>query len=136
MTGALELLAGGSLMGRTLPDRVEHRATMQSVIIAAALNDDWLAMGRPHGQALEATERMLALNNGCDRALKHYGVVDPCTHPEALGYTGVIGPLGDNGRKLYEIDLCCTVGKQHNWRSYFYNPSVVARMRPYVGLGE
>ena len=77
---------------------------------------------------------MLALNNGCDRALKHYGVVDPCTRPEALGYTGAMGPLGENGRKLYEIDLCCTVGKQHNWRSYFYTPSVVARIRPYAGL--
>ena len=135
-TGALELLAGGSLMGRALADRVEHRAPMHSILIAAAMNDDWLAMGRPHGQALEATDRMLALNNGCDRALKHYAIIDPCTRPEALGYTGVIGPLGENGRKLYEIDLCCTVGKQHNWRSYFYNPGVVARMRPYVGLDD
>ncbi len=79
---------------------------------------------------------MLALNNGCDRALKHYGAIDPCYRPEALGYTGAVGPLGENGKKLFEIDMCCAVGKEHNWRSYFYNPNVVARMWPYVGLGQ
>jgi hypothetical protein len=83
-----------------------------------------------------AVDRMLSLNNTCDRALKRYGVIDPCNRPEALGYTGAIGPLGENRRKLREIDMCCAVGKAHDWERYFYNPSIVARMRPYVGLGD
>ncbi len=136
VTGALQLLGGGDLFGRVLPEPVLPRAPMQAVLIAAAVSNNWLAMGRPHGQALVVVDRMLALNNGCDRALKRYGVVDPCNHPQALGYTGATGPLGENGRKLTEVDLCCAVGKQHYWGNYMYSPSIVARMRPYVGLAD
>jgi hypothetical protein len=134
VTGALHVLAGGSLFGHMLEKPAPHRP-MQVVLVAAAVNNDWLAIGRPHGRALESVDRMLALNNGCDRALKHYGAIDPCNRPEALGYTGALGPFSDdNGQKLREVEMCCAVGKEHNWRSYFYNPSIVARMRPYVGL--
>ena len=48
-------------------------APMQAILIAAAVNNNWLAMGRPHGQALVVVDQMLALNNGCDRAPKRYG---------------------------------------------------------------
>ncbi len=136
VTGALHLLGGGELMGRVLPEPVQHRAPMQAILIAAAVPNSWLAIGHPHGEALVAVDRMLALNNGCDRALKRYGVVDPCSRPEALGYTGAVGPLGDNGYKLQQVDLCCAVGKQHYWGNYMYSPGIVARMRPYVGLAD
>src|SRR5262249_13020682 len=136
VTGSLHVLGGGALMGRALPEPAEPRAPMQAVLIAAAVNNNWLAIGRPHGEALFAVDRMLALNNGCDRALKHYAAIDPCGRPEALGYTGAVGPLGDNGRKLREYNMCCVVGKQHDWENYFYNPGVVAKMRPYVGLAD
>ncbi|HEY2882789.1 MAG TPA: hypothetical protein VGJ15_10155 [Pirellulales bacterium] len=134
VTGALHLLGGGMLCGRALPQPIEPRAPMQAVLLAAAVNNNWLAVGRPHGQALFAVDRMLALNNGCDRALKHYRALDPCTKPEALGYTGAVGPLGPNRDKLRQTNLCCVIGKEHNWENYFYTPSVVARMRSYLGL--
>jgi hypothetical protein len=38
--------------------------------------------------------------------------------------------------KLRQVDLCCAVGKEHYWGAYFYNPSIVARMRPYLGLTD
>ena len=136
VTGALHLLGGGALMGRMLPEPVRHRAPMQAVLIAGAVTNCWLAIGHPHDQALAAVEGMLALNNGCDRALKRFGAIDPCSHPQALGYTGATGPLGDNGRKLQQVDLCCAVGKQHYWGNYMYSPSIVARIRPYVGLAD
>jgi hypothetical protein len=136
VTGALQLLGGGDLMGRLLPEPVQHRASMQTILIAAAENNTWLAIGHPHGEALSVVDRMLAFNNGCDRALKRYSVVDPCSRPQALGYTGAVGPLGENGRKLREVDMCCAVGKQHYWGSYMYSPRIVAQMRPYVGLAD
>jgi hypothetical protein len=136
VTGALQLIGGGPLMGRVLPEKVEKRAPMQAVLIAAAVNNDWLAIGRPHGEALNAVDGMLALNNYCDRALKHYSVIDPCSRPSALGYTGAYGPLGDNAAKLEQHNMCCAVGKEHEWRNYWYNPSIVAMIRPFVGLGE
>ena len=136
VTGALHLLGGGTLMGRVLPEPVQRRASMQAVLIAGAVANCWLAIGHPHDQALAAIDGMLALNNGCDRALKHFGATDACSHPEALGYTGAVGPLGENGRKLRELNLCCEVGKQHYWGNYMYSPGIVARIRPYVGLAD
>lgn len=134
--GALHLLGGGTLAGHALPQPLVARAPIQAVPICAAVNSDALAIGRSNGQALPAVSRMLALNNGCDRALKHYAAVDPCNRPQALGYTGAVGPLGDNASKLRQVDLCCAVGKEHYWGAYFYNPSIVARMRPYLGLAD
>ena len=122
-------------MGRVLPEPVRHRASMQAVLIAGAVANCWLAIGHPHDQALAAVDGMLALNNGCDRALKHFGATDACSHPEALGYTGAVGPLGENGRKLRELNLCCEVGKQHYWGNYMYSPSIVAQDPAVCGAG-
>ncbi len=136
VTGALHLLAGGALTGRALPEPRQPRAPMEAVLLAAAVDNDWLAIGRPHGEALDAVDEMLALNNHCDRALKRYGKIDPCNHRVALGLTGAVGPLGDNGGKLRQVDICCIVGKSHDWENFFYTPSLVRRIRPYVGLAE
>jgi hypothetical protein len=136
VTGALHVLGGGNICGWSLSHPVKRLAPLQAVLVAPAVNNDWLAMGHAHGQALPVVDRMLSLNNYCDRALKRYAVIDPCNKPQALGYTGAVGPLGENGYKLSQYNMCCAVGKKHYWGSYFYNPSVVAMIRPYVGLGE
>jgi hypothetical protein len=136
VTGTLHLLGGGELCGWMITKPVKRLAPINTVLVAPAVNNDWLAIGHTHGEALSAVTRMLSLNNFCDRALKHYGVIDPCSHPEALGYTGAVGPLGDNANKLRELNMCCAVGKQHYWGGYFYNPSIVAMIRPYIGLGD
>jgi len=136
VTGALHVLGGGTLAGHALPQPIVPRAPIQAVPICAAVDSDALAIGRSNGQALPAVSRMLALNNGCDRALKHFPAVDPCRRPQALGYTGSVGPLGENASKLHEVDVCCAVGKEHYWGAYFFNQSIVARMRPYLGLAD
>ncbi len=130
-TGALHLLGDGVLTGRSLPEPAKERDSLQAVLLAAAVDNDWLAMGRPHGEALDAADEMLAFNNHCDMALKRYPKIN-CT--QALGYTGAYGPLGDNGSKLRQLDVCCTIGKSHGWESYFFTPSLVWQMRPYAGL--
>jgi hypothetical protein len=130
-TGALQLLGGGPLAGRTLPEPIEKRAPMEAVLLAAALPSSSLAIGRQNGEALDAVDKMLAMNNHCDMALKRYPKVE-CT--SALGYTGAFGPLGENGAKLYQTDVCCAIGKSHGWESYFYSPNLVWQMRPYLGL--
>lgn len=131
VSGSLHLLGGGNLMGRSLPKPAEKRAPMKAVLLAAAFDSDWLAIGRPHSEALSAVDRMLAMNNHCDRALKRYPKLF-CT--SALGYTGAYGPLGDDGSKLFQGDNCCLIGKSHDWESYFYTPNLVWQMRPYLGL--
>jgi hypothetical protein len=73
------------------------------------------------------------LNNGCDSALKHYSLMDRCTHASALGYVG----LATDDPKIEQYDVCCTVGTEHNWANYFLcSDSLVAQMRPYLFLAE
>src|SRR5690606_12858955 len=58
-TGALQLLGGGPLAGRTLPEKVQQRSSMRAVLLAAAMPSSALAIGRQHGEALEAVDAML-----------------------------------------------------------------------------
>jgi hypothetical protein len=83
------------------------------------------------------TERMLLVDNGCDRALERYHwLYGLRSCAEALGYTGVVGAgqLGAARSKIAQFDACCYVGPEHNWANYFAQPSVVARMASYVLL--
>jgi hypothetical protein len=133
VTGALHLLGGGQLIGLTLPiDPKAPRQTIRAVLLAAAEDCDWLSPGRPNGQTISRVDKMLLLNNGCDSVLKKYPHLEPCSKADALGYVGLCGPF--DGSKVDQRDVCCVVGKQHEWSRYFYNPSLVAEMLPYLFL--
>ncbi|HEV3418633.1 MAG TPA: hypothetical protein VG056_17570 [Pirellulales bacterium] len=132
-TGALHLLGGGQLLGLTLPvdSKAPHR-TVRAVLLAAAEDCDWLSPGHPNGEAVPFADRMLLLNNGCDSALKLYPHLERCSSAEALGYVGVCGPV--DTQKIEQLDVCCTIGKQHEWSRYFYNDSLITDMLPILFL--
>ncbi len=135
VTGALHLLGGGQLIGLSLPMDVNApRQTIRAVLLAAAEDCDWLSPGRPNGEAIPRVEEMLLLNNGCDSVLKRYPHLDPCSRADALGYVGICGPFDSS--KVEQLDVCCVVGKQHEWSRYFYTPSLVADMLPYLFLAS
>ncbi|HEV2972884.1 MAG TPA: hypothetical protein VGY55_23150 [Pirellulales bacterium] len=132
-TGALHLLGGGQLLGLTVPAdaKAPHR-TVRAVLLAAAEDCDWISPGHPNGEAVPFADRMLLLNNGCDSALKLYPHLERCSSAEALGYVGVCGPF--DTQKIEQLDVCCTIGKQHEWSRYFYNDSLVIDMLPFLFL--
>jgi hypothetical protein len=130
-TGALHLLAGGTLNGFSLPPAQATRTPLGAVLVAAALHNDWLAPGQYHGRALEVVDAMLLVNNGCDAALKRYRFVDECLDAEALGYTGLAG-RSPMYQKVWQVDACCDLGKAHNWEMYLGSPRYTALMRQYV----
>jgi hypothetical protein len=105
------------------------------VLIAAALDDQWLLPGRNHGLALSQVEEMLLINNGCDAALKRYHLLY-CRRggPEALGYVGLVGGdlPGNDLAKIAQVDACCIIGKRHDWLRYFQSSGLVERMQSYV----
>ena len=138
VTGAMHLLGGGQLCGKQLADEASQQAggsavrpTIRAALLAAAENSDWLEPGAPNGQAIPRADQMLLLNNGCDSALRLYPHLDRCDRADALGYVGL---WGDSGEKVQQFDVCCMVGKRHEALSYFYNDSLIARMRPYMFL--
>lgn len=128
VTGALHLLGGGRLGGAALQQRVHaERLPVRVVLMASALDDDWLLPSRYHGRALSQVDRMLLLNNDCDRAMRWYRLTDRCRRPEALGFRGLagFGRLGAARAKIQQRDVCCEVGRQHDFLHYVHHAGLM-----------
>lgn len=67
-TGALHLLGGGELAGRSLPYAEPRRARV--ALLAAAVHNYWLQPGACHEYALSQMDRLLLQYNSCDPVLK------------------------------------------------------------------
>jgi hypothetical protein len=136
VTGALHLLGGGAINGERLEERLHtNRQPMQTVLLAAALDSDWLLSGHCHGRALSQVASMLLVNNGCDALLKRYHLIYADRgHEQALGYVGLGTswlPVWD-AQKISQTDACCQVGRRHALYLYLASSNLVARMRSYL----
>lgn len=130
VTGALQLTAGGSLAGLTLPGRGNPtRTPARVVLMSPALHNYWLEPGAYHGQALALVERMLIYYNSCDKVLKYYRFLDRCARAEALGSTGL---YFNASVPIDQQDVCCTIGSQHSSRPYFCSTVLMRRASRYV----
>ncbi len=133
VTGALHLLGGGEICGHVLERVHPERSPMQVALLAAAVDNTWLAPGHSHGQAMSQTASLLLVNNRCDMLLKRYHMIygrRSCR--EALGYTGLwCGCLSaDEWCKIAQIDACCDVGRRHMFSRYIESSCLMARIRP------
>jgi len=139
VTGAMHLLGGGELCGMRLAGGAAglpsadtaSRRVVRGVLLAAAEDSRWLDAGAPNGQAIPLADHLLLLNNGCDRALRLYPHLYRCDRADALGYVGF---RGDGDDKVEQMNVCCLVGKRHDWAKYFDNPALIAQMRPNLFL--
>jgi pimeloyl-ACP methyl ester carboxylesterase len=133
ITGALHVLGGGRLGGyRPLALTHKDREKMRGVLVASALDNDWLLEGRFHGRAMKQVDRILLVNNSCDAVLKRYHwIYDRRACQQALGYTGLAGGrlMGDTRGKIIQIDACCQIGRDHMLAAYLCAPGLLARMR-------
>ena len=129
VTGALHILGGGTLNGRTLTERLNpNRAPVNAVLLVAALHADWLAPGRYHGRALSQVDHMLLLNSRLDRAMQHYHFVTKRGKPQALGLRGPTCIDADGAGKITERDLGRYVGSNHNLFCYVSAPGVTSQL--------
>ena len=92
------------------------RAPMRAVVIAAAVNSDWILPGSRHGEALALVDRMLVVYNSCDPVLKRYRLIADSRSATALGYTGLVcsDRLGEAAERIEQIDAAPWVGKTHD----------------------
>jgi pimeloyl-ACP methyl ester carboxylesterase len=138
ITGALHMLAGGQVAGRSLPaeaegdtdaeaagvsnteTKKEARPLFQVVLVAAALDDNWLLPGRRNGLALSQVDKMLVTRNRADSILKWYPLIHGPRGNEALGYVGPrsCGRLYSCNGMIDILDVHCSVGKEHSWACY------------------
>lgn len=134
VTSALHLMGGGKLFGRKLQDNYRRPFPYRVVLMAAAVNNNWLLPGHAHGRALEQTEKMLSLYNSHDEALRLYRFVSRHSHPAALGYTGICGhcQLHEYAARFEQINVACAVGSEHDWRRYVHSRMVMDQTRSVV----
>lgn len=131
-TGTMHLLAGGALHGYGLAGYNPERHLSRGIFTAAAIHNNWLLPGAPHGRALDQAESILFINNSCDPALRRYRFIDR-SRPEAIGYCGA---LVDAGRrhKVKQIDACGSVGKTHDANIFMRAGALIGSMRMFLPM--
>ncbi|MBN2473463.1 MAG: hypothetical protein JXB62_02555 [Pirellulales bacterium] len=139
ITGTLHLLAGGHVAGRSLAQPAGEDANAdgrqprrRAVLLAAALDADWLLPGHRNGLALSQVQRMLVTRNHSDPVLKWYPLMYRRGGPPALGYAGPAGcPSGED---LDLLNLSCSVGRAHDFGRYMVSSSLRGRLAWYTFL--
>jgi hypothetical protein len=134
-TGALHIVAGGSLDGFSLGPAKAPRTPVRTAFAAAALHNHWLDEGQYHGRALEIVDSMLLINNSCDMALKRYRFLDRSRTAEALGFTGPAG-WSQHYAKIRIVDACRDLGKAHDWDRYLRSGRYTALQASTLQVGH
>jgi len=126
ITGALHILAGGKVAGHALAERTAaepadaKQRPIRAVLIAAALDCDWLLPRRRNGLALSQVDHVLVTRNCCDPVLRWYPLMYGRGGPQAMGYTGAACYAAADGGcdKIELVDVSCSVGRIHDWQVY------------------
>ena len=116
---ALHLLAGGkSEFAPEIKPISDNKVSF--LIVAGAINRDWLEPGQHFGKALSETNRFLNIYNSTDPLLKRYPKLYPKekSRPEATGYKGLFShdELTSFGIPIEEINVTAAAGKSHDIR--------------------
>jgi hypothetical protein len=131
-TGGLHILGGGVVEGRRIATRRHpDRDPLRCVLLAAAMDNDWLLPGRPHDRAVSQVERMVITISRIDHVLCFYPCLWGCGGPDALGVTGLInaGSLGPEAMKIAHIDVTRAVHRRHGWENFAEAPEVMSLLR-------
>ena len=121
VSGALHLLGGGRVAGRSLPGETNRKhGPLRAVLVAAAMDADWLLPSRRNGLALSQVDRLLMTRNARDPVLKLYRLMNGRGGPAAMGYKGPAcsGQLGPDREKLEVFSIANSVGRSHAWTSH------------------
>ncbi|RPI88833.1 MAG: alpha/beta hydrolase [Planctomycetaceae bacterium] len=135
--GALHALGGGAVDdGSALPAGSPVPRRVRSVLVAAAVDHDWLNPGHRYGKALEPVERMLVIHNHRDGWLSVYPLKNVFSPPQALGRTAFNMndrmQLDQLGRKITLVDSSNIVGRSHDFSAFNSRPEFAAAISPFV----
>jgi hypothetical protein len=133
ITGGLHILGGGDLCGLGLEERMNpDRAPANVVLIAAALNSNWLGPNQYHGQAMSQVDHMLCLNNCEDMAMRYYYLSTKCGRPQALGLCGPTYLSPEDRAKIRNRDLSSYDGRRHDLMRYTCAPGAIEQAWDYT----
>jgi hypothetical protein len=133
ITGALHVLGGGCLAGCRLPEGGACQP-VRVVLWSAAVHNFWLAPDAHHGMGMHCVDRMLIVMNPCDPVLKRYHLIDKCSNPEALGYTGpaCLGKMEEFAGQLDVVNASCALQNSHSADRHLGSPFVTGVSAPYL----
>ena len=132
VSGSLHLLGGGMLGDQPLDitDRV-RQTPVRAMLVAGAIDQDWLLPGGYHSAALSQVDRMFLTYNPRDIVLRYYPMLGIRPGVEAAGYEGLAGLslLGPEVAKVDQRNITSLVQRHHFWTVYLDNPAVMALLR-------
>ena len=127
---ALDLLGGGSVRGRVLPNRPYEKTVRVDVFaFAAAFPCGALSPGGSNENAVFVTDHLINLFNPGDPILKLYPLVVESGRIQAIGRTGVPNNVCLNHQ---DINSRPAVGKCHSFRRYTNSRYLMDLMRKIV----
>ena len=134
---ALHALGGGAVDdGSRLPAESPVPARIRSVLLAAAVDHDWLNPGECYGQALQPVERMLVVHNPRDGWLGVYPLKNLMGNDAALGYRGLQFEdqmkLSELGQKITLLDASHLAGRSHDFGAFHSRPEFASAIAPFV----
>jgi hypothetical protein len=127
--GALQLLEGGTLEGRTLDLGVEESSDTANdekrwtlYLLAPAMDADWFRPGGLYGETLNDVEKIFVTHNHRDRVLKIFSRVDLPGRKRMMGVQRTPSTLGDGFQPRW-IDLTGEVGFRHGFARSSESPT-------------
>jgi esterase/lipase superfamily enzyme len=134
---ALHLLGGGTVRQTTLRHFQQRR--IRAVMVAAAIDHDWLNVNDKYGRALCTTECLLNLKSSYDWALGFYPLRRLFSRT-ALGRTGFtqldLMRQGQRVNKLAEIDVSHLIGAGHVFPHYYRHEGLSTALSPYIAFDK
>ena len=134
---ALHALGGGSLEdGSRLAPGLGVPRRMNAVLLAAAVDHDWLNPGERYGAALPVTEQLLVMQNERDGWLRAYPLKDLLGNRQALGRAGFQEGdtlrMSDQIGKVSVLDASPFAGRSHDFRAFHSRAELAAAMTPFI----
>ncbi len=135
ITGALHLSAGGTLHSQMPRTESATAPRARVALMAAAVENNWILPGCPHGHAMQKIESLLLLNNSRDRVLRVFHAVSNAKgRPQALGHTGLTCAcrLGTDQQRIQQYDYSNMLGRDHSLAGYTESNAIAARLATHL----
>ncbi len=138
--GAIHLSQGGTLIGMAheAPTPAEPRRRLRVMLVAAAVDAEWLLPESRNGLAVQAIDQLMITRNCCDPVLRLYPRMRRYDSSSALGYAGPASPsrLAATGLALETVPVESQVGRDHSWYTYLRSSAVRSRLGWYAFLAD
>ena len=137
VVATLHALGGGVLDdGSHLGRAVRSPQRVRGVLLAAAIDHNWLNPGERYERAVTVVEGILVMTNPRDGWLQVYPLHTPLKGTQALGLEGLtrrdLRSLGRWGDRVQAFDCSDWVGRSHDFATFNSQPGLAGVLQPYV----